>query len=84
MKPTMALKPLVFALTALMAVAANAGGHGGGGHPQPAPEATVAAVSDAQSSHGNGVLNLGTQNNASANNSLNGSSGNAQAMLAWA
>lgn len=35
MKPTMALKPLVFALAAIMAMAAQAGGnndHGHGGH----------------------------------------------------
>lgn len=70
MKPTLALKPLVFALTALMAVAANA-----------AP-VIGAAVTDGQTSHGNGVLNLGTQNTASANNSLNFSNGNAQANIA--
>ncbi len=79
MKTTMALKPLAFALAAIVASAAHAGGYH---HPKPAPTSVVAAVSDAQSSHNNKVLNLGTQNNASANNSLNGSSGNAQANIA--
>lgn len=74
MKTTMALKPLAFALAAIMAAAAHAN--------PPQHTAVVAAVSDAQSSNHNGVLNLGTQNNASANNSLNGSSGNAQANIA--
>ncbi|XUK68570.1 Heme utilization protein [Pseudomonas yamanorum] len=79
MKTTMALKPLAFALAAIVASAAHAGGYH---HPQPAPTSVVAAVSDAQSTSSNKVLNLGTQNNASANNSLNGSSGNAQANIA--
>lgn len=76
MKTTMALKPLAFALAAIMAAAAHAN------PPIHQPTSVVAAVSDAQSSHNNAVLNLGTQNNASANNSLNGSSGNAQANIA--
>ncbi|KAF1030885.1 MAG: hypothetical protein GAK37_01048 [Pseudomonas sp.] len=72
MKPTMALKPLVFALTALMAVAANA-----------APSLVVSGSNaDGQASHGNAVLNLGTQNTSSANNSQNNSQGNSQANIA--
>ncbi|NWD53752.1 heme utilization protein [Pseudomonas veronii] len=72
MKPTMALKPLAFALAALMAVAAQAGQthH----HPQP-PTVAAAAANDGQSNHGNVVINDKTQNNASANSSYNHSSG---------
>jgi len=73
MKPTMALKPLAFALAALMAVAAQAGQthH----HPQP-PTVAAAAANDGQSNHhGNVVLNDKTKNNASVNDSLNNYSG---------
>src|SRR5450830_921135 len=68
MKPTMALKPLAFALAALMAVAAQAGEtyH----HPKP-PTVAAAAANDGQSNHGNVVINDKTQNNASANSSYN-------------
>lgn len=82
MKPTMALKPLAFALAALMAVAAHAGqpghggGGGGGGPQQPDPITTASATSnDGQSNHGNVVLNDNTKNNASANDSYNHISG---------
>ena len=74
MKTTMALKPLAFALAALMAVAAQAGqpNH----HPQPAPTTSATATSnDGQSNHGNVVLNDKTKNNASANDSYNHNSG---------
>jgi hypothetical protein len=77
MKTTTALKPLAFALAAIMAAAAHANPP-----PHAATAVVVAAVSDAQTTHDNVVLNLGTQNNASANNSLNGSSGNIQANIA--
>ncbi|QJI29308.1 hypothetical protein HKK55_11460 [Pseudomonas sp. ADAK18] len=82
MKPTMALKPLVFALAALMAVAAQAGG-GGGWHPQPQPSGTVAAVvTDTQVNKDNKFTDEKTENNASANGSLNGSNGNLGANVA--
>lgn len=73
MKPTLALKPLAFALAALMAVAAQAGqpNH----HPQPAPTTAAATTQDGQSNHGNVVLNDKTKNNASANDSYNHISG---------
>jgi len=64
MKPTLALKPLAFALAALMAVAAQA--HDG---------TLDVKVTDVQNNHGNKVLNQGTENNSSANDSLGGYSG---------
>lgn len=74
MKPQMALKPLVFALAALMAAAAQAGG---GWHPAPQPTGTVAsAVTDVQKSQGNKFEDSNTENNASADNSVTGNSGN--------
>ena len=92
MKPTMALKPLAFALTAILAVAAHAaddrnqGGHGDphhGGQQQPDPMLQIqltagaaAVVSDAQTSHNNAVVNEGTKNSASVNSSAAGSNGN--------
>lgn len=73
MKPQMALKPMVFALAALMAAAAQAGGW----HPAPQPTGTVAAVvTDVQNSAGNKFDDTETENNASADNSVNGNSGN--------
>ncbi|MEE1924395.1 heme utilization protein [Pseudomonas sp. 148P] len=94
MKPTLALKPLVFALAAVMAVAAQAGGrndnHGGhngghnGGHDSTQSillnllltAGSSAAVLDAQSNSGNFVKNEGTRNTANMDNSANGSQGN--------
>lgn len=89
MKPTMALKPLVFALAAVMAIAAQAGGrddHGHGhGHGPKGPTleellqitaGAGAAVIDQQTSDGNVVLNQGTNNNANASNAVNGANGN--------
>ncbi|WP_017528526.1 hypothetical protein [Pseudomonas fluorescens] len=73
MKPQMALKPLVFALAALMAAAAQAGGW----HPAPQPTGIVAAVvTDVQNSAGNKFDDTKTENNASADGSVNGNSGN--------
>jgi len=70
----MALKPLVFALAALMAAAAQAGGW----HPAPQPTGTIAAVvTDVQNSAGNKFDDTKTENNASADNAVNGNSGNA-------
>lgn len=68
MKPTTALKPLAFALAALMAVAAQAGGY----H---APTTSTATANDGQSNQGNTVINGKTKNNASVNDSLNNYSG---------
>jgi hypothetical protein len=74
MKPQMALKPLVFALAALMAAAAQAGG---GWHPAPQPTGTVAAVvTDVQKSEHNKFEDTNTDNNASADGSVNRNSGN--------
>ncbi|WP_339531263.1 hypothetical protein [Pseudomonas mucidolens] len=76
MKPTMALKPLVFALAALMAVAAQAG-PAERWTPTPVVTGTVAAVvTDTQVSEDNVFDDTQTTNNASANGSLNGSNGN--------
>jgi len=73
MKPQMALKPLVFALAALMAAAAQAGGW----HPAPQPTGTIAAVvTDVQNSAGNKFDDTKTENNASADNAVNNNSGN--------
>ncbi|AKS04897.1 hypothetical protein [Pseudomonas trivialis] len=73
MKPQMALKPMVFALAALMAAAAQAGGW----HPAPQPTGTVAAVvTDVQNSAGNKFDDTKTENNASADGSVTGNSGN--------
>jgi hypothetical protein len=75
MKPQMALKPMVFALAALMAAAAQAGG--GGWHPAPQPTGTVAAVvTDVQKSEHNKFDDTNTENNASADGSVTGNSGN--------
>ncbi|AZF52668.1 filamentous hemagglutinin [Pseudomonas sp. R4-34-07] len=74
MKPQMALKPMVFALAALMAAAAQAGG---GWHPAPQPTGTVAAVvTDVQQSQHNKFDDTNTENNASADGSVTGNSGN--------
>ncbi|PWB34179.1 heme utilization protein [Pseudomonas sp. SDI] len=98
MKPTMALKPLVFALAAVMAVAAQAGGrneHGGhnGGHNghdnDPSPllallinAGSAATVIDVQANGGNKVVNEGTENHATMSSSANGSQGNLGANVA--
>lgn len=98
MKPTMALKPLVFALAAVMAMAAQAGGNGNGngnGHGNDhGPKGPTldqllsitagagATVLDEQNSDGNKVTNQATKNTAEANDSLNGSNGNMGANVA--
>ena len=75
MKPQMALKPMVFALAALMAAAAQA--NGGGWHPAPQPTGVVAAVvTDVQNSAGNKFDDTKTENNASADDSVKSNSGN--------
>jgi len=69
----MALKPMVFALAALMAAAAQAGGW----HPAPQPTGVVASVvTDVQNSAGNKFDDTKTENNSSADNSVNSNSGN--------
>ncbi|TFY90952.1 heme utilization protein [Pseudomonas nabeulensis] len=74
MKTTMALKPLAFALAALMAVAAQANGYNPP-KPQPEPTSSTATVNDGQSNHGNAVINDKTENNASVNQSFKNYSG---------
>ncbi len=83
MKPTMALKPLVFALTALLAVAAHAG------KPVETPPvitpppytldptaAATAVVADVQVSDRNNVTNKAALNKAGVNDSIKGTNGN--------
>ncbi|WP_434650946.1 heme utilization protein [Pseudomonas sp. D1-2] len=95
MKPTMALKPLVFALAAVMAMAAQADGNGhGNGHGNHGPKGPTleqllsisagagATVLDVQNSDGNEVTNQATRNTAEATDSLNGSNGNMGANIA--
>ncbi|MBI6619599.1 MULTISPECIES: heme utilization protein [Pseudomonas] len=97
MKPTMALKPLVFALAAVMAMAAQADGRGNGhgnGHGNHGPKGPTleqllsisagagATVLDVQNSDGNVVTNQATRNTAEAADSLNGSNGNMGANIA--
>ncbi|WP_431699986.1 hypothetical protein [Pseudomonas sp. BR20] len=75
MKPQMALKPMVFALAALMAAAAQA--NGSGWHPAPQPTGVVASVvTDVQNSGGNKFDDTKTENNASADGSVTSNSGN--------
>lgn len=69
MKPTMALKPLVFALAAVMAMAAQAGNdHGHNGHnnppPTPTPQAGPTLEQVLQISAGAGALVIDSQNSA--------------------
>ena len=76
MKPTMALKPLVFALAALMAVAAQADSSR---HPTPTPAATSGAsavIADVQVSHDNNITNNGTLNSAKVTDSVKNTNGN--------
>ncbi|NVZ23313.1 heme utilization protein [Pseudomonas costantinii] len=72
MKPTMALKPLAFALAALMAVAVQADPRH---HHHTAPTTLAVSVADSQNNSGNVTLNDKTLNNASTTNSLNSNSG---------
>ncbi|VVM69748.1 hypothetical protein PS662_01735 [Pseudomonas fluorescens] len=85
MKPSMALKPLVFAIAAVMAVAVQAeqndrrGNHNGGNQTPPArmvPISATAVANDRQSSTGNRILNEGVENSAEMSSSGGGSSGN--------
>ena len=85
MKPSMALKPLVFAIAALMAVAVQAEqgdrrGHGNGHNHTPPPTkilvSATATANDRQSSTNNRILNEGTQNSAEMSSSASGASGN--------
>ena len=77
MKTTTALKPLAFALAAIMAMAAQANPPKHDPKPTPAnTDGASAAVIDTQYSHHNAVLNQGTKNNASMNHSVNDNKGN--------
>jgi len=92
MKPSMALKPLVFAIAAVMAVAVQAGqndrrgndhhhnGHHNNGHHTPPPTKipvyATANANDSQRSTGNRIHNEGTENSAEMTDSAEGSSGN--------
>ena len=87
MKPVMALKPLVFALAALMAVAAQA--DTSDRHPTPTPTPTTAVVNgasaviaDVQVSHDNNITNNGTLNSAKVDDSIKSTSGNIGANVA--
>ncbi|QFG29871.1 heme utilization protein [Pseudomonas umsongensis] len=87
MKPSMALKPLVFAIAAVMAVAVQAGQndrrgnhhHNGGHHTPPAkmiPISATANAHDRQSSTNNRIWNEGVENSAEMSSSAQGASGN--------
>ncbi len=90
MKPSMAIKPLVFAIAAVMAVAVQAGqsednGNHNGHHnnhgqhtppPTKIPVYATANANDRQSSTDNHILNQGTKNSAEMNSSATGASGN--------
>jgi hypothetical protein len=86
MKPSMALKPLVFAIAAVMAVAVHAGqndehhhGHHNNHHTPPPtkiPVYATANATDKQSSTNNRIYNEGTQNSAEMTDSATGTSGN--------
>ena len=90
MKPSMAIKPLVFAIAAVMAVAVQAGqndrrndhhnGHHNNGYHTPPPTKipvyATANAWDTQTSTDNRISNQGTINEAEMNQSGEGSSGN--------
>ena len=87
MKPSIALKPLAFALATLVAVSAQANGNGNGNNNPPPPStppaytldpnaAAAAVVIDVQNSHNNKVTNKAIKNNATIKDSIKGSEGN--------
>ncbi|UVJ45883.1 heme utilization protein [Pseudomonas sp. LS1212] len=85
MKPTMALKPLVFALAAVMAVAVQADDHNDRHNKHHHKHhllklfinaGATAKVTDEQNSDYNFVLNQGTRNTAKVSNSASDSNGN--------
>ncbi|MFS2201131.1 heme utilization protein [Pseudomonas sp. Pseusp3] len=95
MNPITALKPLAFALAAVMAFAAQAdpvqGNGQGSNQPPNGPSldqilqitaGAGAAVLDSQESSDSGVVNRGTKNDAEIDNSLNNSNGNMGANVA--
>lgn len=94
MKPKMALKPLVFALAAVMAVAAQADNRHNNGHHGHhnnhdnvllqllVTAGAAATVTDTQVNAGNNVRNEATENDAMMDNSANGSNGNLGANVA--
>jgi hypothetical protein len=87
MKPSMAIKPLVFAIAAVMAVAVQAGQEDnhhrhdrGHDHDKPKQQqvniSANASATDTQMSTGNYITNQGTKNNAKMSDSVQGNSGN--------
>ncbi|MGF6149213.1 heme utilization protein [Pseudomonas helvetica] len=83
MKPSMALKPLVFAIAAVMAIAVQAGQrddeHHHRHHVNPKDTTNAGATANAtdkQTSTGNYISNEGTKNTANMTNSATGASGN--------
>ena len=90
MKTQFILKPLAFALAAVLSAGVyagnngNNGGNNGGGHGDggPSQESSSvvnggnASIVDNQNNHNNVVLNQGTENTAKVEGSLNGASGN--------
>ena len=85
MKPSMALKPLVFAIAAVMAVAVQAGErrhHHDNHHNHHQPRqhqvdvTATAKAYDTQKSTGNYITNEGTRNRATLSDSVQGDSGN--------
>jgi hypothetical protein len=72
MKAQFMLKPLAFALAAVLSAGVYAE-QGGGNGPQNGGNASIV---DSQSNHDNRVRNEGTENNASVTGSLGGASGN--------
>ena len=80
MKPSSALKPLAFAIAALLSVAAHAHNDG---PPSNTPSYTLdpnaaaaAVVIDAQNSHNNKVTNKAIKNTATVKDSVKGAEGN--------
>ena len=84
MKPSIALKPLAFALATLVAVSAQANGSNNNPPPPSTPPAytldpnaaAAAVVIDVQNSHNNNVTNKAIKNTATVKDSVKGAEGN--------
>jgi hypothetical protein len=76
MQPTMTIKPLVFALAAIMAVAAHAQQRNDNEPGITLNAGATATVMDTQSSHDNTVLNQGTLDSATVDSSGSNANGN--------
>lgn len=78
MKTQRLLTPLAFVVAATLSagVSANGGEGGGNGSQGHNVSSAAATINDAQVSGGNSILNQGTENNGSVNDSLGGASGN--------